>query len=288
MTVSLLLVLLRGAHVAALLSAFGTLAFARLMPAPGVVLALRLGRLALYSAALALALGIAWLAAEAGAIAGVNGPVRAFAAVPEMLAYFRFGRLLLARLVLLAAVVILLGVGRGVRACLVLTAVSAALQPLLAHAGAVFGVRGDVLVASEIVHLLVAGAWAGGLTPLLLTLRTLPASEAARMLRRFGRLGVIAVLAIMASGILQLGILTRGFAGLVGTPYGAAMATKLALFAAALVLALLNRSVLIGRIAGPRPRESRRAIDLSVGVEAMLALCIVLAAGWLASLAPGM
>lgn len=288
MTASALLVLLRGAHVAALLSAFGTLAFARLMPAPGIVLARRLGRLALYSAVLALVLGILWLAAEAGAIAGVSGPARAFASVPEMLAYFRFGRLLLTRLVLLAAVVVLLGTGRGGRACLVLTAAAVALQPLLAHAGAILGVRGDVLVASEIVHLLVAGAWAGGLTPLLLTLRTLPAAEAARMLRRFGRLGVIAVLAIMASGILQLGILTRGFAGLVGTPYGTAMATKLALFAAALVLAVLNRSVLIDRLAGPRPRESRRVLDLSVGVEAMLALGIVLAAGWLASLAPGM
>ncbi len=101
MTVSALLVLLRGAHVAALLSAFGTLAFVRLMPVSGIVLARRLGRLALYSAVLALALGTAWLAAEAGAIAGVNGPVRAFAWTRQEAGYFRFGRLLLARLLLL-------------------------------------------------------------------------------------------------------------------------------------------------------------------------------------------
>lgn len=288
MTVSALLVLLRGAHVAALLSAFGTLAFVRLMPASAVSIPRRLDRLAFWSAAVALVLGICWLAAEAGSVAGVGGPVRAFESIPELLGYFRFGRLLLARLVLLAVAVVLLGTGRGVRARLVLVAAATALQPLLAHAGAIFGARGDVLVASEIIHLLVAGAWAGGLIPLLLSLRTLPTAEAAPMLRRFGRLGVIAVLAIAASGIIQLGILTRGFAGLIGTPYGTAMATKLALFAAALVLAVLNRSVLTDRLVDPGPSKARRVLDLSVGAEAMLALGIVLAAGWLASLAPGM
>ena len=286
MSTSALLVLLRGAHVAALLSAFGTLAFARLMGPRDVVLARRLHRLALWSAAAALTLGLAWLAAEAGAIASVDGPARAFAAIPAMLAYFRFGRLLLARLVLLAAAFVLLGARRGPRACLVLTAASAGLQPLLAHAGAVFGPRGDVLVVSEALHLLAAGAWAGGLLPLLLSLLVLPERDGAVTLRRFSRLGVVAVLAIVVSGVVQLGMLTQGFRGLIGTPYGSAMALKLTLFAAALVLAALNRSVLMERLEGGRPGEARRLVGLSVGVEAALALAIVLAAGWLASLAP--
>ncbi|MEO9191430.1 MAG: CopD family protein [Acetobacteraceae bacterium] len=287
MSPSAVLVLLRGAHVAALLSVFGTLAFMRLMPPADLAPARRLRRLAAWSAAAALALGAAWLAAEAGAVAGVDGVGRAVAAIPEMLVYFQFGRLLLARLVLLAVVCALLLVWRGSRACLVLSAGAVGLQPLLAHAGAISGGRGDVLVACEIVHLLAAGAWAGGLLPLLLSMRASPAGESARLLRRFSRLGVASVAAIVASGVTQLGILTRGFTGLIGSAYGAALAVKLALIAAALVLALLNRSVLTARLLGGRPDEARRAVDASVAAEAALALGIVLAAGWLASLAPG-
>lgn len=286
MSPSALLVLLRGAHVAALLSVFGTLIFVRLMPPADLALARRLRRLAAWSAVGALGLGAAWLAGEAGAVAGVDGVERAVAAIPEMLAYFRFGRLLLARLVLLAAVCVLLLAARGSRACLVLSAGAVGLQPLLAHAGAISGVRGDVLVACEVVHLLAAAAWVGGLLPLLLSVRASPAGESATLLRGFSRLGVVSVLAIVVSGVTQLGILTRGFMGLIGSAYGEALAVKLALIAAALALALLNRSVLTTRLLGERPGTARRAVDASVAAEAGLALGIVLAAGWLASLAP--
>ncbi len=277
-----LLILLRGAHVVALLSAFGALLFLRTL---GTGQAVR--RLVRSSAALALVLGASWLAAVAGSVAGVAGPGGAVAAIPELLAYFAFGRQLTARLVLLAALCLLPVTGRAGRAGLVVAAVAIGLQPLLAHAGAITGPRGAVLVACEIVHLLAAGAWAGGLLPLLLAVRAAPAGEGAGLLRRFSALGVLAVAAITVSGIVQLGLLTRGFTNLLGSVYGEALATKLALFIAAMGLALLNRGVLTPRLLGRRAAPTRRAVAASLAAETVLAVGIVLAAAWLASSAPG-
>lgn len=287
MVPSILLVLLRGTHMAAVLSVFGVLVFQRMTGPSGAMLQARLRRLAAWSAVAAIVLGIAWLAALAGTIAGSGGPVQAFVEIPDMLAYFRVGRLLLARLVLLTALLGLLMTARWGRACLVLIAAAAGLQPLLAHAGAISGGRGALLIGSEIVHMWAVGAWAGGLAPLLLALRVLPAGEGLMLLRRFSMLGAAAVAAIIASGVIQLLTLTGGLRALVGTTYGVAIAVKLGLFALALTLAGLNRLVLMPRFGDSRFARTRRAISASVGTEAVLAFGITLAAGWLASLAPG-
>ena len=278
-----LLVVLRGVHVAALLSAFGVLLFARTMPVSAGV---RLERLSRWSAALALVLGLGWLAAEAGSVVGAVGPAGAFAAIPAMLTYFAFGRVLAVRLALLA-MLCLLPAGRGGRAGLAIAAVAVGLQPLLGHAGATEGVRGAILVCCEVVHLLAAGAWAGGLIPLRLAASRMGADEAARLLRRFSALGMVAVTAIAITGLVQLGLLTRGFAGLLDSAYGAAMATKLALFIVAMGVALLNRAVLTPRLSPRRPDPTRRALAASLWTETGAAVGIVLAAAWLASSAPG-
>lgn len=284
MSASPLLIFFRGAHVALLLSAFGALLFLRTMPAPP---GLRLGRLVRSSAASALLLGLGWLAAVAGSVAGAAGPVDAFAAIPELLAYFAFGRLLAARLVLLAALCLLPLDGRGRLAGLVMAAAAIGLQPALAHAGAIPGGRGAALVGCEIVHLLAAGAWVGGLIPLQLGVRRMESGEAARLLGRFSAFAMVAVGLIVITGVAQLGLLTRGFGGLLGSTYGIAMAAKLALFIGAMGLALLNRLVLTPRLSRDRGEPTRRALAASLRAETVAAAGVVLAAAWLASSAPG-
>lgn len=280
--------LLRGAHVAALLSLFGTLVFlAVLLPAEADRrLRARLGWFAMGSACGALALGIAWFLAEAAVVAGAAGIVGAIRNVPALVAYLLFGQLLLGRLVLLAVALGLLAVRmRG--AALVLSAIALGIQPFLAHAGQMAGGLGATLVGAELVHLAAAGMWLGGLVPLLLCLMALPRPPAVRMLRRFTTVGLAAVLAIAASGVLQAWVLAGGPAGIIGTAYGRIVLLKVALFALALVFATLNGLVLTGRLARPGPTGARRALQRSVSMEVALGCAIVLVAGWLASTAPG-
>ncbi len=283
---SFLLVLLRGGHMAGLLSVLGALVFLRwMLPTAEDALETRINRLAAWSAGVALALGAAWFIEVAGEIADAHGLGQAIQSLPEVVAYMQFGQFLLARLVLLVIIVVLLAARRIRPAALLLAGVAIGLQPMLAHAGAMFGARGNVLVASEVIHMLAAGAWLGGLAPLLLCLHSAPA-HAAGLLRRFSRLGSAAVLAIVVTGALQIWILAGGLTGLVGTTYGDVASLKVALFASALLFAALNRFVLTERLAASSLAATRLAFA-SVASEAVLGFCVVMAASWLASLAPG-
>lgn len=280
--------LLRGAHVAGLLSLFGTLVFmAVLLPAEADRrLQARLLRFATGSAGGALALGIAWFLGEAAAVAGASGVAGAIRNVPALVAYLLFGQLLLGRLVLLALALGLL-VLRMRGAALLLSAIALGIQPILAHAGQMAGGLGDTLVGAELVHLAAAGTWLGGLVPLLICLMALPRPPAVRMLRRFTTVGLAAVLAIAASGVLQAWVLAGGPAGIIGTTYGRIVLLKVALFALALVFAALNGLVLTGRLARPAPAGARRGLRRSITIETVLGCAIVLVAAWLASTAPG-
>jgi putative copper resistance protein D len=156
-----------------------------------------------------------------------------------------------------------------------------AMQPWLGHAAQI----GAGLALSEVLHLLAAGLWLGGLIPLLLCLRALPLRDAARVSRRFSWPGLAAVLILAGTGPAQGLIMAGGAAELVGTAYGRVALLKSALFALALVFAARNGLVLTPKL-GRFPAVSR-ALARSIAVEAIIGAAIVLAAGWLAELAPG-
>ncbi len=274
------LTLLRGGHDAAILSLLGALAFTPCVLTRDLAarMAPPLHRLVWISGTLALGLGIAWFVAEAATVAGAHGVAATFAAVPAFVVYLSFARVLLARLVLIAAALVLL---TRRLAALGLAVVAVAVQPWLGHAAQV----GTGLTASEVMHLLAAGIWLGGLIPLLLCLRTLPTHHAARAFRRFTWPGLAAVLILGGTGLAQGFVLAGGAAGLAGTAYGRVVLLKAALFALALVFAARNGLVSTSRLA--RGRAALRALAGSVWVEAAIGVAIVLAAGWLAELAPG-
>jgi hypothetical protein len=84
-------------------------------------------------------------------------------------------------IVLLAILLLLLTPRRtGNAIAAVLAAIALAIQPMLGHAGALGGSIGTTLITSEVLHLLAAGAWLGGLLPLYVTIRTLPHHAAAK------------------------------------------------------------------------------------------------------------
>jgi len=292
------LALLRAGEVAALLVLFGTFGFrALVLPrgAPGAADPAAFGRtlrrVELLAAALALGCGAGWFLDEAALLGGATGLGQAVVTVPAMLVYLGFARWLLARLGMLALILAGLLVtpargltGRRFAALFTLAAAALGVQPWLGHAGAAGGLAGAVLPGAELVHLAGAGLWLGGLPALLVVLRHAGDAETARALRRFSVVSLVAVGAIAAGGAAQGWLLVGGAARLSGTFYGRLVLLKTALFAAALALAAVNRFVLTPRVAAA---PARRRLLRAVAIEAALGLAIVLVAGWLAGLPPG-
>ena len=293
-TTIIALAALRGAHVAALLSLFGTLVFSALVapaglaaaPEVGPAVRIRLTRFSLFSALAAFGLGVAWLVSQAAVIASAETLRETLSALPIVATDTQFGRLVLVRLGLLLAVLPLLWAPRlGLVAAILLAGGALGLQPALGHAGA-SGSAG--LVASEALHLLAAGAWLGGLLPLLVCLPILPPRAAAAACERFTPVGLTAVFIIAVTGMAQGGELIGSVPALVGTAYGQVASLKIVLFVLLLGLAALNRLALTDRLTGTDPGTARRHLRLSVAFETAIGAAVVFAAGFLGSLAPGL
>lgn len=285
------IVLTRGFHLAGMLSFLGTAAFrALILPAAASVPApfrTRLDRVAWISLILAIVAGLFWLTIEAGSMADAATPLAALQALPLVASATRFGQVMAARLCLLLLAGLVLGWSNdrplAQWAVLALTVVAAALQGLMAHAGAAEG--DNTLLVSEALHLPAAGIWFGALLPLWLSFPWLPPKDGAAVCERFTPIGLACVLVIAATGVIQALNLVGSLPGLLGTDYGRIVLLKIGLFTSALMLALLNRLWLTDRLA---LQGRARGLRLSVAIEACLGCAIVLAAGWLASGVPAL
>lgn len=292
----LALAALRSVHVAALISLFGTVMFTavvvRTLPvAPWACrVHARLARLGQSSLALALIGGAAWFVVQAAVIANAQGPHDALAALPPVLLETQFGRLLLLRLALLLALWLVCRAyirrpAGGVRGrwtlspAIILAGSALALQAATSHAGALGGAAGQGLMLAEALHVIAAGAWLGGLAPLLIVLAAMPAGAAAVAARRFFPLGLTAVSLIALTSLIQAVALVGSLPALVGTAYGRTALFKLLLFALLLVLAALNRLLF-----SAKPGAGLRR---SIMAETALAGLLLLAAGSMAQLTPG-
>ena len=133
-------------------------------------------------------------------------------------------------------------------------------SPRLARLGGSRGGRKGrdhlIHLAADIVHLLAAGAWLGGLPMLALLFHralaaaTADAHDVAReATRRFSVMGLIAVAALLATGIVNTWYLAGSLPALVGTDYGRWLLLKIALFGAMVATAAVNRQVLTPRLA---------------------------------------
>src|SRR6185503_6039023 len=150
---------------------------------------------------------------------------------------------------------------------------AAALVPIAAagHAAAVEPGTARA-IAVDALHVVAAGLWVGGLVPLAMLLRAAATPEGADArpyavlaARRFSR----AALATFHVGSV---------AGLVGTRYGLLLLAKLLLLALGLLLALINRSMLLPRLGGDGEtvgRPAMRRLSGFVAAEACLALAIL-------------
>ncbi|RTL51730.1 MAG: copper resistance D family protein [Bradyrhizobiaceae bacterium] len=232
-------------------------------------------KLLLWTAVVALFSGLFWFVFSAATMSGSLADLANPEVVWAVLRDTTFGVVWTARMFLAVAIV-------GVTAmCLFSTATVSrdSITPLLAaallgslagtgHSQIEEGWASVIHVASDVAHLLAAGAWLGGLVPLGFILlrydmvnREVRPIDVDRILLGFSGMGYVAVATLIGSGLINGWFLVGSVANLLRTPYGQILIGKLVLFAAMLALAIANRLWLV-------PLMSRTRTDTSGGVWA--------------------
>src|SRR5262249_30169046 len=149
---------------------------------------------------------------------------------------------------------------------------------------------GNVHLASDMVHLLAAAAWLGGLPAFALMLwhaRKVAGLAwydfAIRATRRFSVVGILSVSALLGSGLVNSWNLLSGLRDLVISDYGRLVGFKIGLFAAMVAIATINRFYLTPRLPD---RSMQHALLRNSLAEIGLGLCVLLFVGILGTLPP--
>ena len=136
---------------------------------------------------------------------------------------------------------------------------------------------------NQMVHLLAAGLWLGGLLPLVWLLgraRSQPGTGwiaiARDVVPRFSQMGCAAVALLAATGALNTLLLVGSTQALVGTPYGRLLGLKILLFLAMVAVALFNRFRLLPRLRRePQASAAAAVLARSVFFEQGLGLSVL-------------
>ncbi len=280
------LALARGVSVAGLAAAFGGVLFARVVAPQGLqpAAAQALRRVAYGGIAAAILGAVIWLVAQTQDMAGSVSPREVWAVLGGTL----FGHLLAARLVLLMLAAV--AWWQAPVLAVPLAGLALVLQAGHSHAEAMYGP--SLLLDCAVLHVLAAGTWLGCLVPLWVLVTREAPEVAWRAARRFSPLGIACVGVLLATASYQGWVLLGGFVGIVGTAYGWMALVKAVLFAVLVGLAVRNRRRctpgLAGRVDGLAPLTARRLLARNVVSETIVGLLILLAAGVLTELPPGM
>jgi copper resistance protein D len=285
------LLLTRWVHFASLLILFGSALYWLSMPGEFPRARHLTEKLLCCAAPAALVSGLAWLCVILANMAGGFGAVVDRETLADFFAT-QMGLVAGLRLILLGMAAAIALWPRRDRGWLVaMLAASASLlveQAWLGHAatGGV-GLTASLLIVVYCVHVLAAGAWIGGLPPLLFTLKEARATAEAEtgrlvieVLSRFSLMGVVAVTAIVVSAVGDVALRVGwSFAILFHAGYGAVLLAKIALVAVMLGLAWYNRFIALPRlrIATALTNDLKR-LEMSVGGEIVLGLGVIAAA----------
>jgi putative copper export protein len=264
--------LARGAYFAAMMLLFGGAAFGTLLKKRLPVIArapLPRGALLL----LALIAACAWFILAAWQMADALTQDALLEAATATL----FGQLFLARLALLLALALV--PARRSTLTALLAAAALVLPSATSHAAAA-SPAGFALIGAglDAIHLLAAGFWIGGLAVLAVLFRR-KEPNIALALSLFSDFAMVAVLILVMTGLINTAAILLGDKGSPALPYLGVLGAKLALVAAMLGLAAVNRFRLM-------PRGQDRAIARNAALELGLGLIVLLLAGALGQLAP--
>jgi len=281
--------LVRAIHFAASILLFGQFAFV-LLVARGGATPPGFRRVVGWSLAALLASALAWIALEAISMSGLPASEALSAATLGAVAtQTQFGRVSLARMLACLALVALAARPRQSRSILgaALSAFVLAALAGMGHGGDGRGFAGWAHLAIDATHLLAAGAWLGSLVPLVFLLRAKndDIRKAAQVTQRFSTLGVWSVAVILGSGIANTCFMLSHAGALFDSAYGELLLVKVALFAAIVAFAAVNRQRL-----SPRLREgdanARHALGRNAVVECVLGFAIVAIVGQLGITVP--
>jgi len=293
----------RAVHIAATAITVGAIFFRYLITAPILPAAMlyrriferRLTEIVGCNLAIAVVSGVAWLLLVAANIGGE--PIKdAFAdgTLSSVLTDTRFGQVSIIRLgiaILLAASLWSPATG-GWRVCLSVLLAASLIGAMAwpGHAGATPGWAGRVYLTADVVHLIAASAWLGGLLPFaaLLGLARSSANESwaafsVAATYRFSVLGILSVGALLTTGLMATWNLVGSVQSLIGTDYGLLLLVKIALFAGMIALASINRLQHTPKLPAVDALLNLRRNSL---FEIGLGLCIVFIVGALGMMPP--
>jgi copper resistance protein D len=294
-----LIIVARAVHFVAVALLFGAPLF-RLAVAPRSLAPS--GRAARWTeplaAVAALLSGLGWFAGVAATMAGSWSDALA----PDILAAVtedtRFGRLWVARLILIVAILVIQGMTKPSRArdiaLLVLAAATAASLVGVGHGMAGSGALAPIHMVADMAHLLCAATWIGGLFFLgLVVHRTIGHADAQsdpyglrRMLRRFSRIGYGAVALLVGSGCINALILVPQPDKLISTDYGRVLLVKIALALLMVGVAVVNRVWLTPPVMASGSPASVRALWRSVVVEQGIGFLVLATVALLGTIHP--
>lgn len=168
------------------------------------------------------------------------------------------------------------------------------------HGGAADDVPFDFLHApADILHLIAAGAWLGGLAPLALFLsnacrdKSVEAAAVAKAATlRFSVLGLTCVGTLIATGVVNTWFLANTAAALFGTLYGQLLLLKIALFAAMIAVAGVNQRKLLPLLADATTDatdclQAIHHVRRNASIEAFVGIFVLALVGIIGILPPG-
>lgn len=240
--------------------------------------------------------GILWLAFTT---ANMSGELRAAldpAALRTVIHNTGFGHLWILRLALSVAAVAAAAVGiirakvhRNDTALLLIAGALLATLAGTGHTQVDGGVSAAVHTLVDASHLLAAGAWIGGLIVLSFLLSSsLPGIDVT--LQRFSGMGYIAVAVLLASGVANSWFLVGSVSRLTTTTYGQLLLIKICLFGGMLVLAAINRFLLVPSLINGNHNSSLSLAQLRRHVlgEQILGVLVLLIVSVLGTVEPAM
>lgn len=250
----------------------------------------RLAAIGLGAAWLGIALALARLLAQSWA---VHGPDRAMSVtlVGPLITTSTWGRAwaiqLLAAMVAAAGFTLALHDARragGWRIARIAVLLAAAGTALGGHAAAAEGWRAPVLVAADLVHLLAAGVWIGGIMMLAVAVLTRAAAPAAaNVVRAFSPWALAGAAALALTGLVSAWAHLEAPLAPWASHYGRVLLLKLALVGVMVVLGALN-----WRRLGPAAGTGSGSVTLRRGVwlEVLAALGVLAATAVLVAIDP--
>ncbi len=276
------LILCRFAHFAATMLLFGASAFVWALAPAGLARDLTgaVRRIAAVAVVVAAITALIWLGLEAGSMGEGWSDVLNPDMLAGVLSDTAFGRVWQWRLGLVLVFLVALAAGRHDRWAFIAPASALLLASLglAGHAIMQTGPVGALHRVNDALHLLVAGAWVGGLVPFVLCVNRFgdPALRPAALLatRRYSTWGHFVVAIVVLTGVVNVALTLHVAPVPFTTPYQTLLAAKIVMVVTMIATALFNRYVLVPRLKDETGRAAR-ALKINSIAEIAYAFIVV-------------